>query len=83
MNECYRKFGWTSGPFKMQIVLFPGGTEFMKIVIELSNIAMRTIISRSSTTNDSTEPKALNFIHTRMILEATENLHKYTSQFLW
>lgn len=67
----------------MQMVLFPGGTDFMKIVIELSNIAMRTIIRRWSTSIDSTEGKALNFIKTGMILKATESLYNSTSQFLW
>lgn len=83
MNECHRKFGWTFGPLKMQIVLFPGGADFMRIVIELSNIAMRTIIRRSSTSIDSIKANAFNFIQAGMIVEATENVYKSTSQFLW
>lgn len=82
MNECHQKFGWTFGPFKKQIVLFPGGADFMKIVIELSNIAMRTIIRRLSTSKNSSEAKALNFIQTGMIIEATESLYNYTRQIL-
>lgn len=56
--------------------------DFMKIVIELSNIAMRTIIRRLSTSKNSSEAKALNFIQTGMIIEATESLYNYTRQIL-
>ncbi|XP_031618277.1 augmin complex subunit dgt6-like isoform X2 [Contarinia nasturtii] len=43
-NECQKNYKWIFGPFKMQVVLFPGGLEFMKIVNELSKMAMRTVL---------------------------------------
>lgn len=47
-NDCHSQFKWNFGPFKMQIVLFPGGIEFMKIVIELSKIAMHTVLKNAN-----------------------------------
>lgn len=43
-NECCGKYGWNFGPFKMQVVLFPGGIEFMKIVLQLTVVAMQMIV---------------------------------------
>lgn len=43
-NACHSNFKWNFGPFKMQVVLFPGGIEFMKIVVELSKAAMLKIL---------------------------------------
>lgn len=49
-NECCGKFDWHFGPFKMQVVLFPGGIEFMKIMVQLSMIAMRATLKRNEPT---------------------------------
>lgn len=46
-NECHTNFKWNFGPFKMQVVLFPGGVEFMKIIVELTKIAMRSILKEN------------------------------------
>ncbi|XP_055322290.1 uncharacterized protein LOC129578152 [Sitodiplosis mosellana] len=46
-NECHRNFKWTIGPFKMQVVHFPGGVEFMKIIVELSKAAMHTVLKEN------------------------------------
>lgn len=46
-NECHSKYKWNFGPFKMQIVLFPGGIELMKIIIELSKLAMNAVLKQS------------------------------------
>lgn len=46
-NEMHAQFKWHFGPFKMQTVLFPGGIEFMKIIGELSKIAMHTVLKES------------------------------------
>lgn len=46
-NECQKSYKWHFGPFKMQVVLFPGGVEFMKIIAELSLVAMRNILKEN------------------------------------
>lgn len=43
-NECHAQYKWNFGPFKMQVCLFPGGIEIMKIITELTKIAMRTVL---------------------------------------
>lgn len=46
-NECQKNFKWNFGPFKMQTVLFPGGLEFMRIVNEITKMAMRTVLKEN------------------------------------
>lgn len=46
-NECYKNYKWHFGPFKMQVVLFPGGVEFMKIILELCIVAMRHVLKEN------------------------------------
>lgn len=50
-NECRSEFKWNFGPFKMQIVLFPGGIEIMKIIIELSKLAMLAVLKQNDCTD--------------------------------
>lgn len=47
INECHSNFKWNIGPFKMQVVHFPGGIEFMKVIVELSKTAMLKILKDS------------------------------------
>lgn len=44
LNECHKNYKWPVGPFKMQTVLFPGGVEFMKMLVELSKTAMHMVL---------------------------------------
>lgn len=46
-NECQSTFKWNFGPFKMQTVLFPGGIELMKIIVELSKLAMNAVLKQN------------------------------------
>lgn len=50
-NECRSSFKWNFGPFKMQTVLFPGGIELMKIIIELSKLAMNAVLKQNDCTD--------------------------------
>lgn len=50
-NDCHSQYKWNFGPFKMQIVLFPGGNEFMKIIIELSKVAMHTVLRETGSSH--------------------------------
>lgn len=46
-NECHSNFKWNFGPFKQAIVLFPGGIDFMKIIVELSKHAMHIVLKEN------------------------------------
>lgn len=46
-NDCNSHYKWNFGPIRMQVVLFPGGIEFMKIIVELTKTAMRTVLNEN------------------------------------
>lgn len=50
-NDMHSQYKWPFGPFKMQTVLFPGGNEFMKIISELSKIAMHAVLKETGHLN--------------------------------
>lgn len=47
-NELSSKYNWKIGPFKMQLILFPGGVEFMKLIQHFSNLVMRFELDRET-----------------------------------
>lgn len=47
-NELRLKFNWDIGPFKMPLILFPGGVEFMKLIQYFSNLVMNVTLKRET-----------------------------------
>lgn len=58
LNEWSKKYKWrlTGLTIKMQIVLFPGGIEILKILVELSKSAMRKILQDNNQLKSLGEP---------------------------
>lgn len=46
-NEWRLQFNWQVSEYKMQLILFPGGVEFMKLIHHISNLAMGAIVKRA------------------------------------
>lgn len=47
-NELHAKHNWEIGPIKMQLILFPGGVEFMKLIQHFSNLVMSVALKRET-----------------------------------
>lgn len=46
-NECHRNLKWPIGPFQMKVVHFPCGVDFMKIIVELTKLAMHAVLKQN------------------------------------
>lgn len=48
LGKLNAKHKWKFGELKNKVVVFPGGTDFMRILVELTKLAMRVILKRNN-----------------------------------
>lgn len=66
LNKLNAKYSLGFGEIKNKILIFPGGMEFMRVIYELSRLAMRITLKRNGINEPENQPYAkhnFNLIH--------------------
>lgn len=78
LNKLNAKYSLGFGEIKNKILIFPGGMEFMRVIYELSRLAMRITLKR----NGINEPENQPYVKSNFNL-MVKNVSKYLFNFIF